>query len=69
MGNLPWPIRDDLHIHMQFIELLCRASHENSQLPEDLLDRIYNPLSKAFDMEDADVRLCVSVFIHTQNGS
>jgi hypothetical protein len=54
---------------MQFIELLRDATHENSGYPDDVYKHIFDPLNEAFGFEQPDVRLCMEIFIHTQNAS
>jgi hypothetical protein len=54
---------------MQCIELLQEATHENAGYPDSLLKQITDPLDEAFDFDNADVRLCMEIFIHTQNAS
>jgi hypothetical protein len=52
---------------MQFIDLLCNATHKNSGYPDDLYNKIFEPLNEAFEFEKPDVCLCMEIFIHTQN--
>jgi hypothetical protein len=67
--SLPHPHLPDLRLTMQFIDLLRNATHKNSGYPEEVYDQIFNPLNEAFKFEKPDVRLCMEIFIHTQNAS
>jgi hypothetical protein len=67
--DLPHPHLPKLRLTMQFIDLLRGATHENSGYPDELYEQIFNPLHEAFDFEQPDVRLCMEIFIHTQNAS
>jgi hypothetical protein len=69
VDDLPHPKLPFLQLTMQCIEILQNATHENAGYPEGLLQQITQPLQEAFDMNDPDIRLCVEIFIHTQNAS
>jgi hypothetical protein len=67
--SLPDAKLNHLRLTMQCIELLREATHENAGYPDSLLKQITDPLDEAFDFDNADVRLCMEIFIHTQNAS
>jgi hypothetical protein len=76
--DMPEPTLDDLRIAMQFIHALEGATHENltaSRSAESvkvlkaILDRIYEPLQEAFNIEDPDHLQSLELFLSSENTS
>jgi hypothetical protein len=76
--DMPEPHLDELRIAMRFIRALQGATHENfsaSRSPESekvlaaILDRIYEPLQEAFNIENPDHLLSLELFLSAENTS
>jgi hypothetical protein len=63
IDDLPLPTLDELKIAMEFVHLLREATHENSDLPEAVLEQLYTPLREAFDLDDPDHLQSVRLFL------
>ncbi|KAI0325002.1 hypothetical protein GY45DRAFT_1438715 [Cubamyces sp. BRFM 1775] len=60
---------DDMKNTLEFIRLLQTATLEDSNLPQEVIDRIRNPPNEPLMIDDADLLLSIELYLAVSNAS